>query len=144
MTVRGKIFPMGGAEVVHLVIHFVWKEQWSEVRIFRFIEYLDSWANGLEGKTRRSIIGGSFSVIPILQQKAFEGKFTERKSYSRWYASKYSTTGFLIGRVCHFSWCKYYHNGQFQATKMASMNVELVNGSWLQHTTVLLVPVFTC
>lgn len=59
MTVRGKIFPMGGAEVVHLVIHFVWKEQWSEVRIFRFIEYLDSWANGLEGKTRRSETRGS-------------------------------------------------------------------------------------
>lgn len=33
---RGKIFPMGRAEMVHLVIHFVWEEQGSEVRIFRF------------------------------------------------------------------------------------------------------------
>lgn len=37
MIMRQKIFPVGGAEVVYLVIHFVCKKQWSEVRIFRFM-----------------------------------------------------------------------------------------------------------
>lgn len=37
MTIRGKIFSMAKDEVGHVVIHFVWKEQWSEVRIFRFM-----------------------------------------------------------------------------------------------------------
>lgn len=38
MNDNEKIFPMGGAEVVYLVIHFVCKKQWSEVIIFRFME----------------------------------------------------------------------------------------------------------
>lgn len=37
MTMRGKIFSMAGDEVGHVVTHFIWKEQWSEVRIFRFM-----------------------------------------------------------------------------------------------------------
>ena len=37
MIMREKIFPMGAAEVVYLVIHFVCKKQWYEVRIFRFM-----------------------------------------------------------------------------------------------------------
>lgn len=33
MTMRGKIFPVPGDKMVHLVTHFVWKEQWSEVKM---------------------------------------------------------------------------------------------------------------
>lgn len=37
MTMRGKIFPVAEDKMVHLVTYFVWKEQWSEVKISRFM-----------------------------------------------------------------------------------------------------------
>lgn len=64
-------------------------------------------------------------MIPVLQQKEFEGKTTERKSYSQWCAGRCLTINSLIHRVYQFPWCKYYYSGRVQAISVASVNGEL-------------------